>query len=122
MTKPSSRQPTPEPGKPQYTIRNDHNVEAMLRRQARTTKERLIKTIIVLADNPHHYNSRRLEGYVDLFRLRVSKWRIIYQIIDDQLLILVLEIGSRGRSRYASSRRVATHLSGPTHANPATSQ
>ena len=29
-------------------------------------------------------------------RLRVGDWRTIYQIIDDQLLILVLEIGSRG--------------------------
>jgi mRNA interferase RelE/StbE len=89
LTKPS----TPEP---KYTIQIDRDAEKMLRRQGRTTKERLIKAILVLADNPHPPNSRKLEGYVDLFRLRVGDWRIIYQINDDQLLILVLEIGSRG--------------------------
>ncbi len=42
---------------------------------------------------PTHASSKAID---DLFRLRVGDWRIIYQIIDDQLLILVLEIGSRG--------------------------
>ena len=48
------------------------------------------------ADDPHPANSRKLEGYHDLYRLRVGDWRIIYQVINDQLLILVLEVGSRG--------------------------
>jgi mRNA interferase RelE/StbE len=92
LTKPS-RQLAPEP---KYRIQIDRDAEKTLRRQGRTTKERLVKAILVLADNPHPPNSRKLEGYDDLFRLRVGDWRIIYQIIDDQLLILVLEIGSRG--------------------------
>jgi mRNA interferase RelE/StbE len=74
LTKPSSRQPTPEP---KYTIQIDRDAEKMLRRQGRTTKERLIKAILVLADNPHPPSSRKLEGYVDLFRLRVGDWRVI---------------------------------------------
>ena len=90
MTKASST------SKPKYTIQIDKDVEKVLRRQGRTTKERLVKAILVLADDPHPSNSRKLEGYQDLYRLRVGDWRIIYQIKDDQLLILVLEVGSRG--------------------------
>lgn len=82
--------------KPKYTIQIDKGAEKFLRRQGRTTKERLVKAILVLADDPHPSNSRKLEGYHDLYRLRVGDWRIIYQIINDQLLILVLEVGSRG--------------------------
>ena len=82
--------------KPKYTIQIDKDAEKILRRQGRTTKERLVKAILVLADDPHPANSRKLEGYHDLYRLRVGDWRIIYQVINDQLLILVLEVGSRG--------------------------
>ena len=82
--------------KPKYTIQIDKDAEKVLRRQGRTTKERLIGAILILADDPHPANSRKLEGYHDLYRLRVGDWRIIYHIKDNQLLILVLDIGSRG--------------------------
>ena len=87
---------TSSTGKSKYTIQIDKDAEKVLRRQGRTTKERLVKAILVLADDPHPANSRKLEGYHDLYRLRVGDWRIIYQVINDQLLILVLEVGSRG--------------------------
>ena len=58
--------------KPKYTIQIDKDAEKILRRQGRTTKERLVKAILVLADDPHPANSRKLEGYHDLYRLRVG--------------------------------------------------
>lgn len=93
MGKTPSRQPTP---KPQYTIQIDRDAEKILRRQGRDVKERLVNAILVLANSPHPPNSRKLEGYADLFRLRVGNGRIIYQVDNDQLIILVLDIGSRG--------------------------
>jgi len=37
----------------------------------------------------------KLAGSTDLFRLRVGDYRIIYQIQDRQLLVLVVDIGNR---------------------------
>lgn len=82
--------------KPKYTIEIDHDAQKILRRQGRTTRDRLIKAIFALADNPQPSSSRKLEGYKNLFRLRVGDWRIVYQINDNQLLVVVLEVGARG--------------------------
>ena len=81
---------------PKYRLEIDHDVEKTLRRQGRTTKARLFKAMFALVENPHPRNPLKLEGYTDLFRLRVGDWRIIYQVKDDQLVIVVLEVGSRG--------------------------
>ncbi len=87
-TTPSNRAP--------YTIHIDRSAEKTLRKQPRTVAARLIKAIFALADDPHPPSSRKLEGYDFLNRLRVGDWRVIYQIIDAELVILVLDIGSRG--------------------------
>ena len=71
--------------------------EKLLTRLPRDVRQRLSKAIDDLETNPHPSGSERLTGY-DLYRLRVGDWRIIYQIKDNQLLVLVLEIGTRGGS------------------------
>ncbi len=42
-----------------------------------------------------HNNVARLKGR-DGYRLRVGDWRIIYEIVDTQLVIHVVRIASRG--------------------------
>lgn len=50
-----------------------------------------------LAINPYANNSnvKKLVGR-EGYRLRVGDWRIIYQIYDQEIIILVLEINTRG--------------------------
>ena len=40
-------------------------------------------------------NVKKLQGR-EGYRLRVGDWRIIYEIRDEQLIVLVLDIGPRG--------------------------
>lgn len=40
-------------------------------------------------------NVKKLQGR-EGYRLRVGDWRIIYEIHDEQLIVLVLDIGPRG--------------------------
>jgi mRNA interferase RelE/StbE len=42
-----------------------------------------------------HNNVTKLQNRTG-FRLRVGAWRVIYELQNDQLIILVLKIGSRG--------------------------
>jgi mRNA interferase RelE/StbE len=69
--------------------------EKLLARLPKDVRQRLSNAIDDLETNPHPPGSGRLTGH-DLYRLRVGDWRIVYQIKNDQLLVLVLEIGTRG--------------------------
>ena len=55
------------------------------------------KKLMAVAANPYaeHPNVRKLQGR-DGYRLRVGDWRVIYEIQNDQMVILVLRIAPRG--------------------------
>ena len=69
--------------------------EKLLARLPRDVRQRLGKAIDRLAADPHPPGSERLTGF-DLYRLRVGDWRIIYRLEADKLLVLVLEVATRG--------------------------
>ena len=48
-----------------------------------------------LAANPRPPGVEKLAGPDDFYRIRVGDYRIIYQIQDDVLMILVVKIGHR---------------------------
>jgi mRNA interferase RelE/StbE len=49
-----------------------------------------------LEHDPRPHDSIRLSGFADLYRVRVGDWRISYSVEDDKLVVLVVEISSRG--------------------------
>ena len=58
--------------------------------------ERIRQAIRELKNDPRPQGYKKIVGYENLYRIRVGDWRIIYAIEDDQLIILVLEVGPRG--------------------------
>ena len=56
---------------------------------------RIEKVISALEINPRPMGSIKLSGEEDVYRLRISDWRVIYSVEDDILLVLILEIGQR---------------------------
>jgi mRNA interferase RelE/StbE len=55
----------------------------------------VIKTAISkLADNPRPSGSKKLRGE-DAYRIRVGNYRIIYEINDDNILVIVVSVGHR---------------------------
>ena len=59
--------------------------------------ERIRKKLERLAKDPYapHPNVTRLQNRSG-YRMRIGDWRVIYEIRDDELLMLVLKVGSRG--------------------------
>jgi mRNA interferase RelE/StbE len=57
--------------------------------------DRIAASIDKLAANPRLPGCVKLVGFDSEYRIRVGDYRIIYQINDNVLVILVLEIGHR---------------------------
>jgi mRNA interferase RelE/StbE len=59
-------------------------------------QRRIVRRIDRLASNPRPRGAIPLEGSSSLYRIRVGDYRIIYQIQDAALVVLVVRIGRRG--------------------------
>lgn len=60
-------------------------------------QKRIVAKIKELAIDPYAPNNNltKLQGR-DGYRLRVGDWRVIYELLDDRLVMLVLDMGPRG--------------------------
>jgi mRNA interferase RelE/StbE len=65
---------------------------AKLSRQAR---EMIAAALVALAGNPRPSGCIKLAGADDLWRIRVRQYRVIYQILRQQLIVTVVKIGDR---------------------------
>ena len=57
-------------------------------------QSRVINSIQKLSKNPRPSGNKKLSGR-DAWRIRVGNYRVIYEIHDDRLIILVINIGHR---------------------------
>ncbi|WP_018953451.1 type II toxin-antitoxin system RelE family toxin [Thioalkalivibrio sulfidiphilus] len=55
---------------------------------------RILKRIEALADDPRPSDSQKLSGQ-ERYRVRQGVYRIIYEIVDDELIVTVVKIGHR---------------------------
>lgn len=53
------------------------------------------RAIVALAETPRPPGCRKLTGYEDVFRIRVGRYRILYSIEEDRVLVIVLKVGHR---------------------------
>jgi mRNA interferase RelE/StbE len=61
----------------------------------RDVQRRLDKRLLSLQDDPRPPGVRALAGESGVFRLRVGDYRILYEVHDDVLIVLVIEVGHR---------------------------
>jgi mRNA interferase RelE/StbE len=57
-------------------------------------QRRIVEKIEALADDPRPAGSVKLTGH-GAYRIRVGDYRVIYAVADDQLVVLVVEVGHR---------------------------
>jgi mRNA interferase RelE/StbE len=57
----------------------------------------ILRALTPLGDDPRRPDAdvKRLSGYDDRYRLRVGDYRVLYEVMDGQLVILVVAVGHR---------------------------
>ncbi|WP_066299349.1 type II toxin-antitoxin system RelE family toxin [Bacillus sp. FJAT-29937] len=81
-----------------YKLEFSKQSKKFIEKQDQTTKKRIRNILLSLAENPYsHSDTIKLTGYVNVYRVRIGKYRILYKIIDDRLIVYVDGIDSRGQ-------------------------
>lgn len=57
-------------------------------------RQRIVTKIVSLAENPRPVGAEKLSGD-DKYRLRQGNYRILYEIVDAELIVTVVRIGNR---------------------------
>jgi mRNA interferase RelE/StbE len=78
-----------------YRIELTHRAEKDLDRLPTDVKIRIIHKIETLSENPRPHGVEKLSGEEGFYRIRVGDYRVIYEIQDDVILVLVLRLGHR---------------------------
>ncbi len=71
-----------------------------LRRLSPQIQARLLEPILALTHNPRPVGVRKVSGEEKTWRIRVGQYRVIYDIYDDQELVIVLKVDRRRESTY----------------------
>jgi mRNA interferase RelE/StbE len=58
-------------------------------------RRRIVTRIRSLARDPRPFGSEKLSGRGDLYRLRVGRYRVVYTVRDDELVVLIVRVGHR---------------------------
>lgn len=66
-----------------------------IRKQDKPIQQQIIRKLRELEKDPRPHGCKHLQGKKDLYRVRTGDYRIIYTIKDNQLLVLVVQIGHR---------------------------
>ncbi|HUM01720.1 MAG TPA: type II toxin-antitoxin system RelE/ParE family toxin [Thermoanaerobaculia bacterium] len=77
-----------------YRVEFSSHAARQFRKFPASIQGRIRPRILALAADPRPAGAVKLTG-LDAFRIRVGDYRVIYEIRDDVLLVLVLSVGHR---------------------------
>ncbi|MCY0942227.1 type II toxin-antitoxin system RelE family toxin [Streptomyces antarcticus] len=80
-----------------YAFRFTTAAQRQLRAIDRPAAMRILAALTALGDDPFREGAdiKKLTGPSGLYRLRVGSYRIAYQVLDGELVILVVKVGDR---------------------------
>lgn len=78
-----------------YEIRIARRAAKSLAALQRRDQQRIRAAIELLAEDPRPPSCMAMTGEDSVYRVRVGNYRIVYEVIDDMLVIHVVRIGHR---------------------------
>lgn len=78
-----------------YSVVFKRSVHKDLRPIPKTDIKRILARVDQLAEDPRGPGCEKLSGQ-ERYRARQGAYRIVYEIVDDRLIVIVVKIGHRG--------------------------
>ena len=78
-----------------YLVEYTPAAARQIRKLNKTIQARLKSKIAMLSENPRPHGSKKLKSFEKSYRIRVGDYRVIYDIHDDVLLVLIMKVGPR---------------------------
>lgn len=79
----------------QFQLLYKSSVKKELKKITQLDRVAIVQKIELLKNNPRPIGSAKLKGSVDLFRIRYGDYRVIYQIQNNVLIIIIIKVGHR---------------------------
>jgi len=79
----------------QYRIEWKPSAARAFRKLPRQVQDRIRPRVDVLASNPRPDGVKKLEGDENAWRIRVGEFRVVYEIHDAVLMVMVLRVANR---------------------------
>ncbi len=83
-----------------YTVEITSAARRQLKKINRADKEKILNKIESLAENPRPVGYKHLTDTENLLRVRVGDFRIIYEIENKVLLVVILNVAKRNERTY----------------------
>lgn len=78
-----------------YRVELKPSVDKALSKLPSQVQKRIITEVLSLEREPRPHGAIKLGGSEELYRIRIGNYRVVYQIRDDVLLVLVVVIAHR---------------------------
>lgn len=79
----------------EYSVIVNSNVAKQMQKIPSKTQEKIKLAIRNLANNPKPPNCKKLQGFDHTWRVRVGDYRIIYEIYDNKVQVIVIKVKHR---------------------------
>jgi mRNA interferase RelE/StbE len=78
----------------------DRDLEKLKGRISRPDFERLRDAVNALAEDPRPEGVRKIKGEERAYRIRVGSYRVVYEVYDNDSLVLILQAVRRSETTY----------------------
>ena len=78
-----------------YTIKISRGAAKEFKKLEKSVQKRVQDAIDALGEDPRPPGVKKLKGSDELWRVRVGTYRVIYSVVEDEILVLVLRIRHR---------------------------
>ena len=78
-----------------YRVEITKRAERQFDSLPREAQVRVNRLFDVLARSPRSHGAVKIQGQANLYRMRTGDWRVVYEIRDKLLLVLVVSVGHR---------------------------